>query len=121
LRFDPFPFLVSGGRVGGLTLPAIELATAVHRGAHDDIAVTYGRLGAWVVDHALVVDGPIHETYLVGPRDDRTPTSWRTEIGWPVLARVVRALKTGDYHGCDGRRWGRSLGSPSTSEPGSLE
>jgi hypothetical protein len=73
------------GRVIGLTLPAIELATTVHRGAHDDIAVTYGRLGAWVVDHALGVDGPIHETYLVGPRDDRTPTSWPTEIGWPVL------------------------------------
>ena len=78
------------GRVTGLTLPAIELATTVHRGAHDDIAVTYGRLGAWVIDHALGVEGPIHETYLVGPRDDPVPTAWRTEIGWPIF-RLSRA------------------------------
>jgi DNA-binding transcriptional MerR regulator len=78
------------GRANPLTLPAIELATTVHHGAHDDIGVTYGRLGAWVVDHALAVDGPIHETYLVGPRDDPAPESWRTEIGWPIF-RLSRA------------------------------
>ena len=73
------------GRVAPVTLPAVELAVTVHRGPHDDIDVTYGRLGAWVVDHALVVDGPVEETYLVGPRDDPEPTSWWTEIGWPVF------------------------------------
>lgn len=73
------------GRVTPRTLPAVELATAVHHGAHDDIDVTYGRLGAWVVDHALAVDGPVHETYLTGPRDDPAPRSWRTEIGWPIF------------------------------------
>ena len=73
------------GRVAPLTLPAVELATTVHRGAHSDIDVTYGRLGAWVIDHALVIDGPIHETYLAGPRDDPSPRSWRTEIGWPIF------------------------------------
>ena len=56
-----------------------------HRGPHDDIDVTYGRLGAWVVDHALAVDGPIHETYLVGPRDTPIAAEWRTEIGWPIF------------------------------------
>jgi DNA-binding transcriptional MerR regulator len=73
------------GRVTPLTLPAVELATTVHPGAHEGIDVTYGRLGAWVVDHALAVDGPIHETYLTGPRDDPSPRSWRTEIGWPIF------------------------------------
>jgi DNA-binding transcriptional MerR regulator len=73
------------GRVVPLTLSATELATTVHHGPHDDIDVTYGRLGAWVVNQALVVDGPIHETYLLGPRDDPAPESWRTEIGWPIF------------------------------------
>jgi DNA-binding transcriptional MerR regulator len=73
------------GRVAPLTLPPAELAITVHHGAHDDIDVTYGRLGAWVVDHALVVDGPIQETYLRGPRDDSAAESWRTEIGWPIF------------------------------------
>jgi DNA-binding transcriptional MerR regulator len=73
------------GRVVPVELPPIELATTIHHGPHDDIDVTYGRLGRWVVDHALAVDGPIYETYLVGPRDDPLPNSWHTEIGWPIF------------------------------------
>jgi effector-binding domain-containing protein len=54
-------------------------------GPHDDIDVTYGALGAHLAEHALVVDGPVHETYLVGPRDTDKTDAWRTEIGWPVF------------------------------------
>jgi hypothetical protein len=57
----------------------------VHSGRHDDIDVTYGRLGSGVVEHAQAVDGPDDETYEVGPRDTPTPADWRTEIGWPVF------------------------------------
>jgi DNA-binding transcriptional MerR regulator len=73
------------GRVTPIALPPVELATTVHHGPHDDIDVTYGRLGMWVVEHALAVDGPIYETYLLGPRDDPAPERWRTEIGWPIF------------------------------------
>ncbi|MFB9236342.1 MerR family transcriptional regulator [Plantactinospora siamensis] len=73
------------GRIEVVDLAAAEFAVAVHAGPHDDIDVTYGRLGAWVVDHALAVDGPIRETYLVGPRDTDVPAAWRTEIGWPIF------------------------------------
>jgi len=73
------------GRITVTELPAAELAVTVHRGPHDDIDVTYGRLGAWVTGHALAVDGPVHETYLAGPRDTSTPSRWRTEIGWPIF------------------------------------
>jgi DNA-binding transcriptional MerR regulator len=79
------------GRIEVVELPSADLAVAVHAGTHDDIDVTYGRLGAWVVAHALAVHGPIHETYRVGPRDTGDVDRWRTEIGWPVfrLAPVV--------------------------------
>ena len=73
------------GRVHPVTLPAVELAVTTHVGEHDDIDVTYGELGAWVVANALAVAGPVRETYLVGPRDTADPTAWRTEIGWPVF------------------------------------
>jgi DNA-binding transcriptional MerR regulator len=73
------------GRVRPVVLPAADLAVTVHPGPHDDIDVTYGRLGAYVTDHALAIDGPVHETYLIGPRDDPDPDSWRTEIGWPIF------------------------------------
>jgi DNA-binding transcriptional MerR regulator len=78
---DPQP----SGRIEVTQLPAAELAVTVHPGSHDDIDVTYGRLGAWVVEHALAVDVPIHETYLVGPRETDEPSEWRTEIGWPIF------------------------------------
>ena len=73
------------GRVHPATLPAVELAVTVHAGEHDDIDVTYGELGAWVVGNALAVAGPVRETYLVGPRDTPDPAAWRTEVGWPVF------------------------------------
>jgi hypothetical protein len=73
------------GRVAPETLPAVELAITVHHGDHAEIDVTYGRLGVWVVDQALAVDGPVYETYLRGPRDEPAPESWRTEIGWPIF------------------------------------
>ncbi len=73
------------GRVRPVTLPAVELAVTTHCGAHDDIDVTYGELGAWVVANALAVAGPVREHYLVGPRDTPEPSAWQTEIGWPVF------------------------------------
>jgi DNA-binding transcriptional MerR regulator len=73
------------GRVQEVTLPAVELAVATHRGDHDTIDVTYGELGRWVVDHALAVAGPVRERYLRGPRDTDDAASWLTEIGWPIF------------------------------------
>jgi DNA-binding transcriptional MerR regulator len=73
------------GQVQPFTIPAGELAVTVHRGAHDDIDVTYGALGAYVAEHILAVAGPVHEVYLVGPRDTDDRVKWRTEIGWPVF------------------------------------
>jgi DNA-binding transcriptional MerR regulator len=83
--FQPVRTPCASGRIEVLDLPAVELAVAIHPGRHDDIDVTYGRLGTWVASHTLAVDGPIYETYLVGPRDTDAADLWRTEIGWPVF------------------------------------
>jgi DNA-binding transcriptional MerR regulator len=73
------------GPVEPFVVPAAELAVTVHHGPHDDIDVSYGRLGRHVAENALAVAGPVRETYLVGPRDTPDATAWRTEIGWPVF------------------------------------
>ncbi len=73
------------GRAMPRTLPAVELATIVHAGAHGDIDRTYGSLATYVSDRALGVDGPIRERYLVGRLDTADDTAWRTEIGWPIF------------------------------------
>ncbi len=75
----------TSGRVHSFELPPAELAVTVHHGPHDDIDVSYAALGTYVTEQALVVAGPVHEVYLVGPRDTTEPTAWRTEIGWPVF------------------------------------
>ena len=48
-------------------MPAVELALTVHVGLHSgEIDRACGSLATYVIDHALAVDGPIREYYLVG-------------------------------------------------------
>nr|WP_296777173.1 MerR family transcriptional regulator [Rhodococcus sp. (in: high G+C Gram-positive bacteria)] len=75
----------TAGRIRPLTLQPTELAVTVHRGAHDDIDVTYGALGTYVEVNGLAIAGPVHERYLVGPRETEDASRWRTEIGWPIF------------------------------------
>jgi hypothetical protein len=42
-----------------VVLPAVELAVTTDVGEHDDIDVSYGELGSWVVANALAVAGPL--------------------------------------------------------------
>ncbi|WP_432888697.1 MerR family transcriptional regulator [Kribbella sp. CA-245084] len=85
LVYRPIADPPNRGRVQPMELPAAELAVTIHSGPHDDIDVTYGRLGSWVHDHALAVAGPIQETYTVGPQDNSDPNTWRTELAWPIF------------------------------------
>jgi effector-binding domain-containing protein len=73
------------GRVTTLVVSAAEVAITVHTGSHTDIDRAYGSLATHVAQHALAVDGPIREYYLVGQDDTPDQTAWRTEIGWPIF------------------------------------
>lgn len=81
--------LQPAGRVQELEIPGAELATLVHCGPQLDIDRSYGALGAYVADHALAVDGPIREYYVVSRRDTPDTSAWRTEICWPVFRTVA--------------------------------
>ena len=73
------------GRVTALVVPEAELAVTTHAGAHNDVDLAYGSLAAYVTDHALGVEGPIREYYLIGPHETTDENQWRTEIGWPIF------------------------------------
>ncbi|MBV9793474.1 MAG: MerR family transcriptional regulator [Actinobacteria bacterium] len=73
------------GRVFPLTVPGAELAVITHPGALADLDLSYGQLGAYVTTHAISVDGPLREYYLVDGYDTADQARWRTEIGWPVF------------------------------------
>jgi DNA-binding transcriptional MerR regulator/effector-binding domain-containing protein len=74
------------GRVAPFTVPAAELAVITHAGSHADVDRAYGALATYVSSHALQVDGPIREYYLVGRHDSADEASWRTEICWPIFS-----------------------------------
>jgi DNA-binding transcriptional MerR regulator len=74
------------GRVTPLVVPAVELAVIVHAGPPSGVDRAYGALGAYVTEHALAVDGPLREYFLVDAHDTADTAEWRTEIGWPIFA-----------------------------------
>jgi DNA-binding transcriptional MerR regulator len=76
----------SMGRVVPMAVPAAELAVTVHSGSHDGIDRAYGALATYVTEHALAVDGPIREYYLIDRHDTADASAWQTEIGWPIFA-----------------------------------
>lgn len=73
------------GRVRSFVAPPVELAVIMHVGSHGDVDRSYGALATYVSEHALAVDGPIREYYLVGRHDTGDEQTWRTEIGWPIF------------------------------------
>jgi DNA-binding transcriptional MerR regulator len=84
--FIPCEGTVRGvGRVTPRLVPAVELATIVHAGPPANIDLAYGSLATYVAQHALAVEGPLREYYLVGPHDTPDEGAWRTEIGWPIF------------------------------------
>jgi DNA-binding transcriptional MerR regulator len=73
------------GRVRPAVVPAAELAVIEHRGPPIESDRAYGALADYVSRHALAVQGPIREYYLVGQRDTADVAQWRTEVCWPVF------------------------------------
>ena len=73
------------GRVTLRVIPAIEMATIVHEGSLANIDLAYGSLATYVAQHALAIEGPLREYYLVGPLDTPDESAWRTEIGWLIF------------------------------------
>ncbi|MGW7528318.1 MerR family transcriptional regulator [Streptomyces sp. NPDC054783] len=73
------------GRVEPLHVPSAELAVIEHCGPPSEVDRAYGALATYVSRHALAIDGPIREYYLVGQRQTRDSTLWRTEVCWPVF------------------------------------
>src|SRR2546429_9230957 len=53
------------GRIAAMVIPGAELAITTHVGSHAEIDRAYGALATHVAHHAIGVDGPIREYYLV--------------------------------------------------------
>jgi effector-binding domain-containing protein len=79
------------GRIEPVVVPAAGLAIIVRPGSLADVDTAYGALAAYVASHALRVDGPIREYYIVGRRDTADENAWRTEVCWPIFSTGAAA------------------------------
>jgi DNA-binding transcriptional MerR regulator len=84
--FIPFDGEIGSiGRVRQTSIPSLEAAVITHAGAYSEMDLSYGALAQYVTKHALSVDGPIREYYVVGPLHTPDEEAWVTEIAWPIF------------------------------------
>jgi effector-binding domain-containing protein len=76
-----YEFIACEGHVSSSSTTPI----ATHAGPHAGIDRAYGALAPYVADHALSIEGPIREIYLVDGHTTADSSQWRTQIGWPIF------------------------------------
>ncbi len=72
------------GRVKPSTLPAGRAAMTWHMGSYHQLQQSYDRLGAWMKAEELASRGGFCEIYWTDPGLEPDPSTWRTQILWPV-------------------------------------
>jgi len=64
---------------------AVKDALSWYVGALGELRAVLSAQRKTVAQHALAVEGPLREYYLVGPQETADESAWRTEIGWPIF------------------------------------
>jgi effector-binding domain-containing protein len=72
------------GRVTPSELPSGRTATTWHTGSYHELQKSYDRLAAWMEEQELTARGGFWEVYWTDPGLEPDPSSWRTQILWPV-------------------------------------
>jgi DNA-binding transcriptional MerR regulator len=72
------------GRIVGRTLAGGRVAYALHVGPYQEIGAAYRAVTTWIQEHGHEMSGPPREVYLVGPGQAPDPTTYKTEIVWPI-------------------------------------
>jgi effector-binding domain-containing protein len=72
------------GRVKPGELPGGKAAMTWHVGSYHELQQSYDRLSAWMKSEALAPRGGFWETYWTDPGLEPDPSTWRTQIHWPV-------------------------------------
>lgn len=72
------------GRVKPSELPGGRVATTWHVGSYHQLQQSYDRLGKWLEDQKLTARGGFWEVYWTDPGLEPDPSTWRTQLLWPV-------------------------------------
>lgn len=66
------------------TLPAITVASVLHRGRYDDLGAAYAFVLGWMETNGYEPAGHPRESYIEGAWSGKAPEEWLTEIQVPV-------------------------------------
>jgi effector-binding domain-containing protein/DNA-binding transcriptional MerR regulator len=72
------------GDVTGEELPAILVASTMHRGPYEECGPAYKAIEAWIQSHGHASVGPPREIYLTNPQETPDPADFETEIQFPI-------------------------------------
>ena len=72
------------GKVVGVELPGMLVASAIHQGPYDEVGPAYKAIESWIQSHGHVSVGPPREIYLNSPMDTPNPADLMTEIQFPI-------------------------------------
>jgi len=72
------------GEVVPMELPGGRVVIAVHVGPYDTMDKTYKEIHTWMAARRLTPAGHMWEVYLSDPSTQPDPSTWRTQIIWPV-------------------------------------
>ena len=73
------------GRVRPEQLPAMRVARTIYRGPYEGLAAAWGELLKWITAEGLTPAGDLFERYLIDPKSNPDPASWRTELSRPLV------------------------------------
>lgn len=68
------------------TLPAQRIVTATVRGDYSQMPTATTAIGAYIAEHGLRT-GPMFNIYRVSPAQNSDPSSWVTDVCFPILDR----------------------------------
>ncbi len=72
------------GEVEPFELPGGRVVTGIHVGPYEAMEATYGELLAWSQAEGLTLAEGMWESYLSDPSAEPDPSTWRTQIVWPL-------------------------------------
>lgn len=80
---------VDGERVRVGTLPRMTVASTIHSGPYETLSAAYGALLTWIAINGYEVSAANRDIFLRGPRTDRTPQDYITEVQFPIKKQAT--------------------------------
>jgi effector-binding domain-containing protein len=74
------------GRVEAHELLATTVARTTYHGPYDGLAKAWSEFTTWIAANDHRTGSEFWECYVSGPESGADPSSWRTELNWPLIA-----------------------------------